>query len=75
MRTKTTEEERNFLDSLIVLGARIHAERLTPEAENQMLELTSKAKEQANAKDLTKAHQAVRLIQKHWSKLPRRRPE
>jgi hypothetical protein len=75
MKNKTTTEERNFLDSLLVLEARIRAERLTPEAESQILELTSKVKEQAKANDLLKARQSVRLIQKRWSKLPRRRLE
>jgi hypothetical protein len=75
MKTKTTTEERNFLDSLLVLEARIRAERLTPEAESQILELTSKVKEQAKANDLLKARQSVRLIHKRWSKLPSRRLE
>jgi hypothetical protein len=72
MKRTISPEERVFLDSIIVLEARLRSERLTPEALAQMLELTGKAKEHAQKKEWEAAHEAVRQLQKKWSKLPRR---
>ena len=73
MKTKKLDPiERDFLDALIQLETRVRTEPLTPEARTQMLEFMQKAKQHAQAKEWPQAQQAVREVQKRWSKLPRR---